>query len=78
MDKAKSFNESFNEEFCTYLEYHLCVTFGNSEDEEWKRFWCDGVLWAPFFNDEQNKRYLSLEAVAKRKNIDTRAKIGVS
>lgn len=39
--KKEEIKESFNEDFCVQLEYHLTRTFGNSE---MKGFWCDGIL----------------------------------
>ncbi len=38
------YKESFNENFCAFLESHLCKTFKNSEDKEIRRLWCDGVV----------------------------------
>jgi hypothetical protein len=35
--------KSFNENFCTELEYHVTRTLGNSPDQVIKHFWCDGV-----------------------------------
>ena len=35
--------KSYNKEFCTYLEFHLCRTLDNIKDEKLKGFWCDGV-----------------------------------
>lgn len=35
--------ESFNEDFCVQLEFHLTWTFANSEDKTLRGFWCDGV-----------------------------------
>ncbi len=37
-------NNSFNEDFCSFLEYHLCKVFKNSDDEEVKKLWCDGII----------------------------------
>ncbi|MBL7808517.1 MAG: hypothetical protein JNN28_11905 [Saprospiraceae bacterium] len=30
--------------FCEYLEYHLTETLKHSEDADYRRCWCDGVL----------------------------------
>lgn len=38
--EKEEIKESFNEDFCVELEYHLTRTFGNSE---LKGFWCDGI-----------------------------------
>jgi hypothetical protein len=37
----------FNEDFCSELEYHLGRTFKNSDREDLKGFWCDGVFCEP-------------------------------
>jgi hypothetical protein len=37
-------NESFDQKFCSVLEYHLTKAFKNSDDENVKGFWCDGVM----------------------------------
>jgi hypothetical protein len=34
---------SFNADFCLFLEFHLCETFANSDDEVIRYFWCDGI-----------------------------------
>lgn len=75
---TESFNKSFNEDFCIELEYTLCSVFSNCEVEELKRFWCDGVSWAPYYNSEVNKDYLSFEKVKTRLHIETSARMGVS
>jgi hypothetical protein len=31
-------------DFCTFLEFHLTKAFSNSNDPSLKGFWCDGVL----------------------------------
>ena len=43
---VKEMEESFNEDFCKYLEYHLCDTFQKSGDKEIRKLWCDGVVWS--------------------------------
>ena len=40
----KVIKESFNEDFCVQLEYHLTRTFEKSQDKTLKGFWCDGVM----------------------------------
>jgi hypothetical protein len=42
--KINTTKESFNEDFCAQLEYHLTRTFGHADDKLLKGFWCDGVL----------------------------------
>ena len=44
---------SFNEEFCGFLEFHLCRTFANTQNPEFKGFWCDGVAWGPLLNENE-------------------------
>lgn len=44
-EQEKQTVESFNKDFCLHLEYHLCGTFTNSDQEELRGFWCDGVSW---------------------------------
>jgi len=34
---------SFDQKFCTLLEYHLTEAFSNAEEAELRRFWCDGI-----------------------------------
>ena len=36
-----------NEEFCSYLEYHLCKTFKNSANKSIQKLWCDGISHEP-------------------------------
>jgi len=35
---------SFDQDFCSYLEYHLCQTFKNSADKNIRGLWCDGII----------------------------------
>lgn len=35
--------ESFNQDLCTYLEYHLTKTFAKANDNQMQYLWCDGV-----------------------------------
>jgi hypothetical protein len=52
--------QSFNEEFCLHLEGHLCDTFRNSEREDLKGFWCDGVAaWFPEPDIQYAKKYVN-------------------
>jgi hypothetical protein len=65
--------ESFNEDFCDYLEYHLCETFKNSvrEKEKLRGFWCDGVSQQPFIDSQITKK-----SVNDTRKIETIAWIG--
>lgn len=63
--EAKS-KESFNEEFCLTLEYHLCSTFRNSDQKEIRRLWCDGIVC-----DQFSKKYVN-----NNREIETIAWIG--
>lgn len=73
-DKSESYSNSFNEEFCTQLEYKISKAFNNSK--ELKNLWCDGVSWAPYYNSDVNRNYLSIENVMERKQIKTTSWIG--
>lgn len=57
MKSSETISESFNQEFCEFLEYHLCDTFRNSEQKEIRRLWCDGIVWnhssKKFVNDKR-------------------------
>jgi hypothetical protein len=68
--KNKIIKESFNEDFCGQLEYHLTRTFGNSEDKKFKGFWCDGVLM-PFIESQLTKK-----SVNDTRKIITKAWLG--
>jgi hypothetical protein len=43
-ETKKIINESFNEEFCSELEYRLTRFFAQSADSKLKGLWCDGIL----------------------------------
>jgi len=58
--------ESFNEDFCLDLEYYLCRTFKNSNRDELRGFWCDGIAWLP----------VSKKRVNDTRKIETKAWIG--
>jgi hypothetical protein len=64
-------NESFNEDFCCHLEYHLCRTFENSDNKELKSFWCDGVSQHPYIDSQITKK-----SVNDTRKIETKAWIG--
>ena len=61
---------TFNEEFCTRLEFRLCREFTESDDAELKWFWCDGVSWFPTDNQ------LTKKHVNDKRKIITKAWIG--
>ncbi|MEP7321745.1 MAG: hypothetical protein ABI761_07490 [Saprospiraceae bacterium] len=56
LDKTVTNNTSFNEEFCTRLEYHLGETFEKSGRQDIKGFWCDGVSWTPILENQLEKK----------------------
>lgn len=62
--------ESFDEDFCVYLEYYLGVTFQKSEDERIKKLWCDGVA-IPSSNQLEKK------FIYDNRKLITKAWIGV-
>ena len=62
--------ESFNEDFCAELEYHLTRTFNQSDDTNLKRFWCDGILMPT--NDLQ----LTKKNINDKRKIVTKAWLG--
>jgi hypothetical protein len=68
--KNEIIKESFNEDFCAQLEYHLTRTFGNSENKNLKGFWCDGVLM-PFIESQLTKK-----SVNDTRKIVTKAWLG--
>jgi hypothetical protein len=68
---TQSYSPSFNQDFCEELEYVFCHVFDKSEDADLRRFWCDGVTWAPYYNPDVNRDYLSNEKVKQRGVIET-------
>lgn len=62
---------SFNQEFCTHLEYHLCRTFQRSERKDLKWLGCDGISSEPAIDS-----HLLKEHVKNKKLIVTKAWIG--
>ena len=62
---------SFNKDFCSHLEYHLCDTFRQSGDKEITAIWCDGISHIPIFDNQ-----LELHAIQKTKKIITHAWMG--
>ena len=63
--------ESFNEDFCVYLEYHLCRTFERSNNKTFKGYWCDGVSWHPTIDSHISKKHVN-----DTRMIETTAWIG--
>ena len=59
-----NYNESFNQEFCTHLEYRLCAAFENSDDEKMASLWCDGVA------DNFVRRQFNKKTVSDTKKIE--------
>lgn len=50
--------ESFNKEFCEFLEYHLTNAFAHSPDARNKGLWCDGILF-PAIDSQLTKKYIN-------------------
>ena len=63
--------KSFTVDFCNRLEYHLSQAFGNSQNQETKRFWCDGIE----VPDAGNQ---SMENFIEAKEIVTGAWVGLT
>lgn len=63
--------ESFNEDFCVYLEYHLCEAFAKSGSKDLKDYWCDGVSWVPSPTSQLGKKQVN-----DTRKIVTKAYIG--
>jgi len=69
-DQRINVQASFNGDFCTELEYHLCRAFENSDDNVLRYVWCDGVDEAMI--DEQ----FTSQNITSIKQIITKAWIG--
>lgn len=69
---------SFDEDFCGYLEFHLTAAFELCDDKELRSFWCDGVATEPWCKEEDNQKYVGYEVIQKDQKIVTRAKLGAS
>jgi len=54
---------SLNDNFCSYLEYHLSRALKNSDRTDIQRFWCDGVLCEPI-SEAKLSRVRRIEAKA--------------
>lgn len=71
-ENLNTIQASFNEEFCSYLEYHLTRTFANASQKEIKWLWCDGIKVPSIGNQ------LFVKNVIERKQITTEAWIGIN
>ncbi|MDJ1473804.1 hypothetical protein QNI19_38380 [Cytophagaceae bacterium DM2B3-1] len=69
---------SFDENFCVYLEFHLTAAFELCEDEILRSFWCDGVAAKPWYKEEDNLNYVGYDAIQKNRKIVTDAWLGSS
>ena len=58
----------FDQDFCSYLEFHLCAAFKNSKDKTIQGLWCDGI------NDEALNK--SKKNVNDTRQLITKAWIG--
>jgi hypothetical protein len=56
---VNNISNSFNEDFCTHLERHLCDTFKNSKQKDLKGFWCDGISWDPIPDSQLSKKVVN-------------------
>ena len=77
--KCKGFNlnwkilSSFNEEFCTHLEFILTAVFRSFKEKEIRGFWCDGVSHIP-----SDASVLSKNKIFQTKEMQTQVWSGVS
>lgn len=69
-NKKDTIKQSFNEDFCAELEYHLTRTFNQSDDKNLRGFWCDGILMPT--NDLQ----LTKKNINDKRKIVTKACLG--
>ncbi|NOS93251.1 MAG: hypothetical protein HOP30_15130 [Cyclobacteriaceae bacterium] len=70
VNKKDAIRESFNEDFCALLEYHLTKAFNKSDDKNLSGFWCDGILMPT--NDLQ----LTKKNINDKRKIVTKAWLG--
>jgi len=68
-DVDNKITRSFDVDFFTALEYHLCRTFANSLQKDIKWLWCDGIIM-PVEDQLRNK------TLSASKRIVTEAWIG--
>lgn len=59
-----------NQGFCDFLEYEICKAFEQSDNEQIKGFWCDGVLL------NQSDSHYSQKFVNDNRQITLKAFIG--
>jgi hypothetical protein len=71
-EDQNNIKKSFNEDFCTQLEYHLSRAFTNSLNKEFKWLWCDGIK-VPFMEDQLLKQH-----IIEKQKLVTEAWIGTS
>jgi hypothetical protein len=45
---------SFDQNFCAFLEHHLCQTFQNSADKNIRGLWCDGIIHEPLTKSKKS------------------------
>jgi hypothetical protein len=69
-NKKDTIRESFNEDFCAQLEYHLTRTFKMYNYINLRGFWCDGILVPT--NDLQ----LTKKNINDKRKIVTKAWLG--
>ena len=70
-DTTKNNNTSFNEKFCSQLEFHSCRAFEKSDRQDIKGFWCDGVSWTPTLDGQLGKKNVN-----DKRKIVTKAWLG--
>lgn len=77
MDEIEKGQESFDQEFCEFLEWHLCATFKQSKEERLRGFWCDGVVWRPISKDvvKTNKEFWTIAFIGTSGQDEFRMKI---
>ncbi|MGF7041604.1 hypothetical protein [Mucilaginibacter lappiensis] len=71
LENINTIKDSFTEDFCSHLEYHLTRTFGNSSDRELKWLWCDGIR-LPLVEEQ-----LIAKSIIETRQIVTEAWLGV-
>ncbi len=64
-------SNSFNDDFCATLEFHLCKTFRNSHNNSIKQLWCDGIVHIP-----ENENQLVIKEILSHNKLITKAWIG--
>jgi hypothetical protein len=59
-----------DQDFCEFLEYEICRAFENSDNDQIKGFWCDGVALS------QPDKFYSQKFVNDNRQITLKAFIG--